>query len=151
MTIYEELLSRVEQGEKFSIDFEKRDMKVGKDWLIKDGVWDTTRALDVSLPIATVLEIIETHYKDYKYSTPSERSDGKRKCYFKALPVDELTDEQMVYGMNREYAQAKLEGYILCMILRGHLKWKDEWGSWFWASKEDKDLILLKKWIEGGN
>ena len=149
MTIYEELLSRVEQGEKFSIDFEKRNMKVGKDWLIKNGECENSRILYDCNPVQ-ILELIESRYEDFKYSCPSERSGSKRKGYFKALSVDELTDEQMVYGMNREYAQAKLEGFILCTILMGHFKWDEEtMGKWYWQSKKDPSLVILREWIEG--
>ena len=149
MTIYEELLSRVEQGEKFKINFEQRSMKVGKDYLIKNGECDIGRILYGIHPIL-ISELIENLYNSYKYSCPSERSDSKRKGYFKALPVDELTDEQMIYGENRELMQAQLEGFILCAILMNHLKWEDlTEEKWFWQSKNDKDLVILKQWIEG--
>lgn len=149
MTIYEELLSRVEQGEKFNINFEQRNMKVGKDWLIKNGECETGRILYGRNPVA-IKEEIEQLYKDFKYSCPSERSDSKRKGYFKALSVDELTDEQMVYGMNRELVQCKLEGFILCAILMNHLKWEDlTEEKWFYQSKTEPSLIILKQWIEG--
>lgn len=148
-TIYEELLSRVEQGEKFQINFEKRNMKVGKDWLIKNGECETGRILYGLRPVQ-ISDLIESFYKDYKYSCPSERSDSKRKGYFKALSVDDLTDEQMIYGENRELMQAKLEGFILCAILMNHLKWEDLTDEkWFWQSKTEPDLIILKQWIEG--
>lgn len=149
MTIYEELLSRVEQGEKFKINFEQRSMKVGKDWLIKKGECETGRILYGLRPIL-ISELIENLYKSYKYSCPSERSDSKRKGYFKALSVDELTDEQMIYSESRELMQAQLEGFVLCAILMNHLKWDDlTEEKWFWQSKNDKDLIILKQWIEG--
>lgn len=148
MTIYEELLLRTEQGEKFHIDFEKRNMKVGKDWLIKNGECETGRILYGYRPVH-VLELIEDWYEDYKYSCPSERSDSKRKGYFKALSVDELSDEEMVCGEPREYAQAKLEGFILCAILMGHLKWDEEtMGKWFWQSKKEPSLVILRQWVE---
>lgn len=149
MTIYEELLSRVEQGEKFNINFQQRSMKVGRDWLIKNGECEIGRILYGMNPIH-ISELIENLYKSYKYSCPSERSDSKRKGYFKALSADELTDEQMIYGENRELMQAQLEGFILCAILMNHLKWDyltEE--KWFWQSANDKDLIILKQWIEG--
>lgn len=148
MTIYEELLLRTEQGEKFHIDFEKRNMKVGKDWLIKNGECETGRILYGRTPVA-IKEEIEWLYKDYKYSCPSERSDSKRKGYFKALSVDELTDEQMVCGASREVTQAALEGYILCAILMNHLKWVDlTEEKWFWQSKKEPSLVILRQWIE---
>ena len=149
MTIYEELLTRVEQGEKFKINFEQRSMKVGKGWLIKNGECEKGRILYGLRPIL-ISELIENLYKSYKYSCPSERSDSKRKGYFKALSVDELTDEQMIYGENRELMQAQLEGFILCAILMNHLKWEDlTEEKWFWQSRTEPDLIILKQWIEG--
>lgn len=148
-TIYDELLERVENGERFSINFESRTMKVGKDYLIKNGECETGRILYGRQPVI-IKEVIECLYRNFKYSCPSERSDSKRKGYFKALPYDELTDEQMVYGESRELEQARLEGYILCAILMGHLKWEDlTTEKWFWQSPEDKDLVILRQWIEG--
>lgn len=146
MTIYEELLLRVKQGKEFSINFEKRNMKVGKRWLIREGDWDKEKILYPVLE-GEPLQVIEEYYKEYKYSCPSEKSERKRKLYFKPLSVDELTDEQMVTGINREYARAKLEGFVLCMILEGNIPWKE--GAWFWQSKNEPELILLKKWIGG--
>ena len=145
----EELIERVYNGEKFHIDFEKRNMKVGKEYLIKDGEYDRNmHALCISMNSESVLEDIETLYRSYKYSMPSERSERKRRKYFKALLVEELDLNDMVNGESREMAQCVLEGYILCSILTGALKWKDEWGTFFWQSKNDPDLVILKKWIE---
>lgn len=149
MIIYDELIRRVENGEQFSINFEKRSLKVGKDWLIKDGETAEGNIICSFRPVAPMMETIEHLYKKYKYSMPSERSDSKWRTYFKALPAEELTDEQMVYGENREVAKARLEGFILCMILKGELKWVDDWGSWFFQSSADKDLVILRSWIEG--
>lgn len=146
MAIYEEFLSRVENGERFSINLEKRNLKVGKTYLIKEGKWDETKEL-CSISLQNPIPYIEELYADYKYSCPSERSESRRKNYFKALPVEELTDAQMINGMNREYAKARLEGFVLCVILQGTMPWNAN--NWFWQSKNDADLIILKKWIEG--
>ena len=124
-------------------------MKVGKDWIIKNGECDIGRILYGRNPIS-IKEEIENMYHDFKYSCPSERSDSKRKGYFKALPIDELTDEQMIFSLPREWAQARLEGYILCAIMMNYLKWEDlTVEKWFWQSDNDGDLIILKQWIEG--
>lgn len=149
--IYEELLERVANGEKFHIDFEKRNMRVGRQYLIKNGEYDKERKLELAPHYSSmnvILYILKDLYRDYKYSTPSERSENKRRKYFKALSVDELTDEQLVNGMPREYAAAALEGYILVKIIDGSFKWDDEtMGKWFYKG-EDPDFIILKKWIE---
>lgn len=150
--ILEELLERVDNGEKFHIDFEKRDMKVGKEYLIKDGMHDISKYVlatpNMEVGLIHELDVIEELYYDYKHSMPSERSESKRRKYFKALPVDELTDEQLVGGKSREIAQCLLEGYVLINILMGTLYWDEElMGKWFYQGK-DPDFILLKKWVE---
>ena len=155
MSIYLELIESVDNGETFSIDFEKRTMKVGKEYLIKNGEYDETRELfpklyDEPYSLRVVLHQIRELYKNYKYSLPSERSDSKRKKYFKALSIDELTDEQLMCAGKRETARAALEGFVLCSIIAGHLIWDDELmeGKWFWQSKSDSDLVILKSWVE---
>ena len=154
MTIYKELVERVSNGETFHIDFEKRTMKVGKDFLIKNGEYDTSRRLFHAQPeepysMKFVLQFIEHLYRIYKYSLPSERSDSKRRMYFKALPMEEIPDEELFRAERREIAKARLEGYILCMILDGRFVWDEEtMGKWFWESKQDTDLVILRKWIE---
>ena len=149
MTIYNELITRVDAGENFYVDFETRTMKVGKQFLIKSGEYDEERVLSLK-PTMDVMQIIEELYQSYKYSLPSERNSNKRKKYFKALSADEMTDRQLATGCKRDGAQARLEGFILCMILQGYLKWdEDTMGKWFWESKNDPDLVLLRKWVDG--
>ena len=153
MTIYDELIKRVSEGEKFNINFETRTMKVGNTKLIDNGKYDENRLLIYEYNIyslQTLLHMIRELYRNYKTSIPSERSSKKRKCYFKALSADELTDEQLMCGERREVAQATLAGFILCMILNGELVWDEGiMGKWFWESRSDSDLIILRKWVDG--
>ena len=152
MSIYLELLERVSNGESFHVDFAKRNLKVGNEYLIKRGEFDESKEL-VSGPydIQTTLIMIEELYKNYKYSLPSERSDNKRRKYFKALPMEEIADEQLMTAERREFSQAVLEGFVLCMIVSGQLVWDEEimQGKWFYQSKSDPDLVLLRTWVEG--
>lgn len=156
MTIYEELIRRVSEGETFHIDFEKRTMKIGKQKIIDNGKWDESRKLieleyhqkELEFAMKTIYQL----YLGYKYSLPSERSDSKRQKYFKALPVDKISDEQLMCAERREVAQCKLEGFILCMVLLGVFVWnEDRHGKWFWQSKGDSDLVILRSWIENKN
>ena len=145
MTIYNELIKRVSEGETFNINFEKRIMKVGKEKVIDEGKYDTTKQLIIST--YDPLDVIEVLYTNYKYSLPSERSESRRKQYFKALSIEEIPDERLFNTERREVARARLEGYVLCSILNGDLTWDETWGSWFYQSKIDSGLVLLKKWI----
>lgn len=148
MTIFEELVQRVDCGEKFYIDFKTQTMRVGKQKLIDNGEYDIARKL-IDIQVDDILHNIESLYARYKHSMPSERSDSKYRKYFKALSVDELTDAQLAVGDNREVARARLEGYILCAVLCGNLAWDEStMGKWFWQSKIDPDLVILRDWIE---
>lgn len=152
MCIYHEMLERVESGERFHINFEKRTMKVGGEVIIDNGEYDTSKELyngEIYSP-EVLLHMIRELYRNYKYSLPSERSDSKRKKYFKALSVDELTDEELIIGIPREVAQYALEAFILCTILRGDFVWdKELHGNWFYQRPSDPDLIILRSWVEG--
>ena len=156
MSIYLELLERVNNGESFHINFEKRNMKVGNDYLIKEGEFDKTRELlgksfsNVHNLDDLLFELV-CLYRVYKYSLPSERSDNKRRKYFKALPIEEITDKQLMVAERREYARAVLEGLVLCMIVSGKLVWDEEImnGKWFYQSDLEPDLVLLRSWVEG--
>jgi len=151
MTIYRELIQRVDAGETFHIDFEKRNMKVGKDYLIKNGEYNTEKtliALDV-MSLEDIIRMIVELYSEYKYSLPSERSENNRKKYFKALPMEKIEDSYLFNPIRRDLAQATLEGFILCMILNGSFVWDEEkMGKWFWQSKNDPDLVILRSWVE---
>lgn len=151
MTIYEELVQRVSDGESFYINFKNRSMKIGKKFIIADGVYDQEREL-INCDCDDVIEIlnkVEKLYRDYKYSLPSERSDNKRRKYFKALPIEEIDDNLIFWTERREVTQAKLEGFILCMILNGKFQWDEQKiGKWFYQSKNDPDLVILRNWIE---
>ena len=151
MTIYEELVQRVSDGETFYINFKYKTLKIGKKFIIKEGEYDENRTLftDATLEMSDFMSIIEGLYHDYKYSLPSERADNKKRKYFKALSINELTDKQLLTAKRREIAQAKLEGFILCMILEGQFVWdEDELGKWFYQSKNDPDLVILRNWVE---
>ena len=148
MTIYDELIKRVYDGETFRIDFEKRTMKVGKEFLIKNGEYNSERKL-ICKSERNALDVIDGLYNSYKHSLPSERSDNKRRHYFKTLCMDDLADDDLFIAGRREIEQAKLEGYILCNILNGTLTWDEtKMGKWFYQSKNDPDLVILRKWIE---
>ena len=152
MCIYFEALERVQNGEPFYIDFEKRTMKVGKDKIIDNGEYDTSKVLHKHevYDLHSLLHMVRELYRNYKYSLPSERSDNKRKKYFKALSVDELTDEQLIVGQPREVAQFTLEAFVLCTILSGDFVWNEEiMGKWFYQRPSDPDLIILRSWVEG--
>ena len=148
--IYRSAIMAVEQGANFKIDFRSRNLKIDGKPIIRNGVWEGE--LGVSMcGVENFLAQVEELYRRYKHSVPSERSESKSRRYFKALPESDLDDAAMLYGERRDNAQVELELYILCQILNG-LTWDSEtMGKWFWQSKTDKDLVILRSWVEPEN
>lgn len=146
MTIMETVIDSVSKGSRFKVDFENRDLKVGNKYLIRKG--EVRGETQNEQTERSVLEVIQELYDEYKYSYPSARNIQKRKRYFKCLSVDEMTDEQMIMGEDRELAQAKLETYVLLCILDGSLTWTEDMGTWFW--KGNNGLVLMRKWVDNG-
>ena len=149
--IYHDSVQAVKDGAKFKVDLIGRNLTIDGKQIITNGEYEG----DLGTSLATIDDFLYTvgrlyHY--YKHSVPSERSESKSRRYFKALPERELSDEDMLYGKRRDPAQIELELYILCQVLLG-LEWDEQtMGRWFWQSKEDKDLVILKQWIQqGGN
>ena len=143
--LFDKAFCAVMDGAKFSVDLKTRTLKVGGEVLVENGKTDIPIGGVVDSP-GEFLYNVEDNYRLYKHSVPSERSESKCKRYFIALPEHELSDEDMLYGMPRDVAQAQLELYILCQLLLG-MQWQEEWGKWFWQSPNDKDFVLLREWF----
>lgn len=145
--IYQEAVQAVRDGAKFRIDFPSRSLKLNGKYIIQNGKYEG----ELGVPGCSEDEFltnVEELYRRYKHSVPSERSESKSRRYFMALPERNLSDDAMLYGECRDKAQIELELYILCQIING-LKWDSEtMGGWFWQGKTDKDLVILRNWVE---
>lgn len=148
--IYQATIQEVEDGASFKVDFQSRSLKLNGKYIIQDSRYEG----ELGVPNCNEDEFfsnVEELYHRYKHSVPSERSEGKSRLYFMALPEKSLNDDDMLYGERRDRAQIELELYVLCQILGG-LKWNPEkMGKWFWQSSADKDLVILRSWIEPNN
>lgn len=158
MSIYKELLDAVDNGKKFKVDLVDKSLWINKRQIIKKGEivdeedkrkefikkWDLALHFEAMPLNENVWDVIESLYKEFKYSVPNKHS--KTACYFKALLSEELTDAQIAFNYEREFAKAMLEGYILLASLSCWIKWEND-KHWFWQSESDKDLIILKEWI----
>lgn len=144
MTIYEQFLEGVSEGKKFSVDFKRNNMKLGNKYLIENGNYNGD--LLESVEPLEIINTIESLFKKFSNSVPNKHSDKKR-SYFKAKPVDDLTEYDLVIGEEREVAQAALEGFVLCAKLAHLIVWPNaKW--WFWRSENEPELVILREWIE---
>lgn len=125
------------------INIETRTAKTGNRFLIKNG-----RPMNgYTIPdTAVTLSKLEELYAAYKTSVPYGKK-GRSK-YFYAKEETELTNDQLIYGANRQQAREALELTLLIGILNKTLTWPDD-TIWFWQSEKDPDLVILKKWVTG--
>lgn len=147
--IYQEAVRAVEEGAGFKVDLQRRNLKIDGRHVIRDGQYEGTLGVEFR-SAEEFLADVEELYRHYKHSIPSERSLGKSRLYFRALPEKDLDDGAMLYGQRRDKAQIALELYVLCGIIAG-FGWDPEtMGRWFWQSRNDKDLVILREWVEPG-
>ncbi|WP_297861477.1 hypothetical protein [uncultured Alistipes sp.] len=148
--IYRGTVRAVENGSRFKVDFQTRSLKVDGKYVIRDGLYEGILGVPHCSEEEFFLKVEELYHR-YKHSIPSERSESTSRRYFIALPERELCDDDMLYGERRDKAQIELELFILCQLLCG-FKWNPEkFGRWFWQSQEDKDLVILRQWVEPNN
>lgn len=145
--IYNEAIQAVEDGSNFRVDFHNRSLKLDGKFVINQNKYEGNLGLNLDTE-SDFLSHIEEIYLHYKHSVPSERSESKSHRYFKALSEKELDDEDMLYGERRDTAQIALELYVLIQIILGFCWNENTMGKWFWQSKNDKDLVLLRSWFE---
>ena len=147
MSVYSELLNHAQEGGKYKIDLKNKSLKIGNknyikngEVLIEDKLFDSDLLMKLQDPWNKTSEL----YNQYKYSIPT--SHYKDNSYFKALKYEELSSEELAYGLYRNYAQAALEGFILLASIKGLLKWQND-KHWFWQDENDKDFIILKEYV----
>ena len=158
MSIYKDLIDAVDKGRKFKVDLINKSLWINKQQIIKEGeiVHEQDKSKDLISPKdlfcmgwenplnENTWDWIEFLYQEFKHSAPSENSN--KRSYFKALSVDELTDEELAYNIDRDFGQCLIEGYILLGSLQGWIHW--EFGNhWFWQGNDD-DLIIIRNWLE---
>ena len=125
-----EFIKKVEDGEPYRINFEKKEVRLNG--FLVDIVFETTDNTEEKL-----LELFE----NYKYSVPSARTDSK---YFFGLDESKLSTKQLAENESRYIARAKLELFVLGLII--NQKW-DFGDKWYWQSNKDSKLVLFKKWF----
>lgn len=147
MSVYSELLNHAQEGGKYKIDLKNKSLKIGNknyikngEVLIEDELFDSDLLMKLQDPWNKTSEL----YNQYKHSIPT--SHYKDNSYFKALKYEELSSEELAYGLYRNYAQAALEGFILLASIKGLLKWQND-KHWFWQDENDKDFIILKEYV----
>ena len=159
MSIYKDIINEVQNGKRFKIDLNKKDLWVGRKQIIKEGVIiDDENVNDLICPndLEDILEyspilneyswnVAEMLYEKYKHSSPTKTSLGN-KPYFKALDVEDLYDYDLAYGLDRNVAQCILELYILLAPMVNWLVWQNE-NHWFYQSTDQKEFVVLRDWI----
>ena len=125
-----EFIEKVEDGQPYRINFEKREVRLNG-FLVD---------IDFELPDNVKEKLLEL-FRNYKYSVPSAKADSK---YFFAFDENHLSTKQLAENEHRYIARAKLEIYVLGLIINN--KW-DFGDKWYWQSNIESKLVLFKKWF----
>ena len=117
-----------------------RTSKAAYDTLVRSLTFSGKTAEHTDSGEHTTIEMLEAAYAAYKYSVPSEKDMGRTHRFY-AMPVSELSDEDMMYGMPRDIAESALESAL------ADFDYPDTAG-WFWQSENDPDLVVLRSWTK---
>ena len=126
----DEFMQKVNDGEPYRINFEKREVRLNG-FLVD---------IDFELPDNVEEKLLEL-FRNYKYSVPSRKSDSK---YFFGFDESKLSTKQLAENESRYIARAKLELFVLGLII--NQKW-DFGDKWYWQCPSDSKLVLFKKWF----
>ena len=142
MELYDEIINSVSSGSVFNVDLKKKALQLDKNNVPLDNI-------NVNISSSEdMLSTIHKLFERYKYSVPSERSEGKRRRYFKALKLSEIEYDDFMFGEGRDTAQIKLELYVLLSSIYHKDFWEEIFKEqFFYQSDKDKDLIILKDWV----
>ena len=142
MELYDEIINSVSSGSVFNVDLKKKVLQLDKNNVPLDNI-------NVNISSSEdMLSTIHKLFERYKYSVPSERSEGKRRRYFKALKLSEIEYDDFMFGEGRDTAQIKLELYVLLSSIYHKDFWQEIFKEqFFYQSDKDRDLIILKDWV----
>lgn len=126
----DEFMQKVNDGEPYRINFEKKEVRLNG--FLVDIDFELTDNVEEKL-----LEL----FRNYKYSVPSRKSDSK---YFFGFDESKLSTKQLAENESRYIARAKLELFVLGLII--NQKW-DFGDKWYWQCPSDSKLVLFKKWF----
>lgn len=147
MSIYDRLIEAAEQGKSINIDLKNKTAKVGREVLIDSGEYSGELIGD--LP-KDPWELADDLFWNYYVSVP-EYNRHPARDYFDAKESkrnrEKLTVQELINGEPRHVAKARLEGFILCAVLAGLMKWNPLYGNWFWKSGKYESFVLLKEWF----
>ena len=126
------IISRIEHGKPFRVSFKNRTLTLNGE-LIKN--------IEFELPEDVEGRLLEL-FENYKHSVPSAKADSK---YFFGFDESHLSTKQLAENEHRYIARAKLEIYVLGLIINN--KWSFEDKQWYWQSRRDSKLTLFRKWF----
>ena len=125
-----EFIEKVEDGQPYKISFEKREVRLNG-FLVDIEFEHTDDKYEKLLEL----------FRNYKHSVPSAKADSK---YFFALDESKLSTKELAENESRYIARAKLEIFVLGLIINGEWDFGDKW---YWQSVAEPKLTLFKKWF----
>ena len=146
-SLIEKVIGMVNSGQRYTSDFHTKTIKVGKTYIVKNG--KLLQDVDTSF-VSDVLCDLLCLYETYKNSVPSEISSKHRHTHFYAVPLEELSREDIMFGNNRLDAMIALEVFFMVVVVTTVLDWDTMIGAekFFYQSQHDKGFVILREWVK---
>ena len=125
------IIKRIEHGQSFRVSFENRTLTLNG---------SVVKNIEFELP-DNVEEALFSYFENYKHSVPSAKANSK---YFFAFDDSYLSTKELAENESRYTARAKLEIFVLGLIINNKWNFGD---NWYWQSPKDSKLTLFKKWF----
>lgn len=155
MSLLYKVIQESKNNKRIKIDLKNKNLLIDNKYFIKNKEVDDSITnlivyndlIDYGIDECDVncWDVLYNLYELFKYSVPRKNKKYQKKSYFKAIDHNELSDKELIENMDRTEIQNVLEAYVLICSLMGKLVINNQ--HWFWQSKEDKDLIVLKEWL----
>lgn len=151
MTVMEKLMNAVLKRQQFVVDFEKRNLIINNQLIVKNGKPKDGMALyDLAVEtqvnsFASVKDYLHSCFEEYYCSYPEKRKS--KHAIFIAKRKEDMSDLELIVAKDRRAARAQLEGMFLCFLINGKLKYEGPDDSFFWEINGDNRFVALRKWF----
>lgn len=150
LTVFDELVEASKRHQPFKIDLKKGVLKINDQTVIENWKPKTDRVL-LNQKNYDPWEQLICNRNDYFKSVKTWQDKCTRSSLDQPVDVEELTNHDLIYGLSRDEAVARYDGYFMLGVVSGILKWPDGFKRWFMRMDLDNpngELILLQKWFQ---
>lgn len=153
MSIYKKLEYALNENKLCGVSFKQHQIYIENAPIVTDNRYEYFEPAELKRFLGSEEEVwkeIRRLRKDYLRSVPPLWKGDRLKWQLeKAVPLEELIDEEIINNKDRYTAKGLYEGFVLLAIWGGFIKYPnpDLWFYRFEKESEDGELILKREWF----